>query len=90
MNFKMRLASILGILILSGCDDSPTPGEKALVEAKLPPGCELIDLGEYGEIDRLVIVRCQAADTVSTTEADIRQVGKTTQLYLNASFVVEE
>ncbi len=51
---KIAVVFFLGLL-LAACD--PTPEEIAKVRAALPPGCTVNDLGGYGEVRHLVVVR---------------------------------
>jgi hypothetical protein len=52
------------LLVLVGCGVSPEQRER--VKSVLPDGCKILELGEYGQIDELVVVICNGRQTVST------------------------
>lgn len=41
---------------LSACE--PTSEDNARVKRMLPPGCEIMNLGQWGNISQLVVVNC--------------------------------
>ena len=51
---------------------------EAEMEAKLPKGCKVTDLGSFGEIDRIVAVQCEGKAVVNTIDVTrrTRLVGK--------------
>jgi hypothetical protein len=73
-------------LLLAACE--PTAEQMTNVRSQLPAGCELLDLGAYGEIDRLVVVTCDGRQTVSTNSVIIKRTGKTTTRDAAATFIL--
>lgn len=77
----MKIAAIVvASLLLAGC--AQTEEEKAVVRTKLPAGCQLMELGEYGSIRNLIIVTCRNRDT--TTINSREQHGKAHQYFATA------
>lgn len=64
---------IFAALFLAACD--PTQAEIEKVRAAMPPGCTLTDVGDYGGVRHLVIVRCDGRRT--STQSYQQQSGKT-------------
>ena len=62
------------MLVLAGC--KPTEEQQARVASKLPEGCKIIDLGEYGDFDNLVVVTCNGYQTQTMNMHWTRQCGK--------------
>ena len=81
-------AALLLVAFVAGC--KPTAEEMNRVQGALPEGCTIIDLGKYGEIDRLVMIRCAGYDTVSTNTVESRRTGKTTTSYQSVAFTFDE
>ena len=46
---------------------TPTIVQLQEIQKKLPAGCEFLELGEYGRINQVVMVRCKAQDTTTLT-----------------------
>lgn len=83
----IKVAAVAALcLLLAACE--PTVEQMNNVRSHLPAGCELLDLGAYGEIDRLVVVTCDGRKTVSTNSVIIKSSGKTTIRDAAATFVI--
>ena len=74
MTDTTKAALLLSALFLAACE--PTEEQKQRVQDALPKGCKLFDLGKYGPIDRLVVVKCDGFSTVSASISDTEQQGK--------------
>lgn len=72
---KKMIGAIALAAMLAGCD--PTPEETARIRQQLPPGCEIRDLGSYGEVSHVVIVWCDGRRT--ETQSYKQRVGRTSR-----------
>ena len=83
----IKVAAVaVACLLLAACE--PTAEQVSNVRSQLPEGCELLDLGAYGEIDRLVVVTCDGRQTVSTNSVIIKRAGKTTTRDAASTFLI--
>lgn len=73
---KVVLAAA-AVTILSAC--GPTDEQRARVRAALPPGCQIVDLGTYGNIESMVALICDGRQTTSLNVEDGH--GKTSDRY---------
>lgn len=75
-----KIVALISLLVLTGCfSEEEVAKQTALVNTKLPPGCVLHDLGEFLEIDRLVVVTCDGTATTTTTGAHRESNGKSSR-----------
>ena len=59
---KSRFLLMVGAtVILCACE--PTAEEQEKVQRVLPAGCSIHDLGSYGAVNHLVVVRCDGKPT---------------------------
>jgi hypothetical protein len=71
-----RSLAVLAIVIaLTGCKVDPERDAER-VKASLPEGCTIFDLGPYGEIESLIMIKCDGRDTVSTNTHDAQSDGR--------------
>ena len=64
---------------LSGCNE-PTADQIARARSVLPTDCQIFDIGAYGGVSDLIVVRCDHATTTSLSGVS-RSNGKTTTHY---------
>lgn len=83
----MKYLILASLLFLAACDD-PTPEEKEKLKNALPEGCEMIDVGEYGSIDSLIIVKCDGRNVVATYGYKHQSNGKSSETDRSAVFIV--
>lgn len=63
---------------LAGCSGEPTPEERQKAADILPSDCRVYEVGAYGNIKNLVVVRCDGNPTTSANLAWSQQSGKIT------------
>jgi len=66
---KYVIACVL-LLCLAGCGE-PTAEQVQYMNQHLPAGCTIQDLGSYGYVEDVVVVKCNGKD-VATTSYEIR------------------
>lgn len=82
MKMRSALLPALCVLALVACkSEEQLAGERALINTRLPAGCEVVDLGEYGSIDQVVAVICDKERVVSTYGYENRSNGKSSTEY---------
>lgn len=65
-----RAACVAVLLLLGAC--GPTENQKKAVQQSLPRGCSVLNLGQYGSINNLVVVICDGRPTTSTNYRENR------------------
>lgn len=70
---KVAVVMLVSVVALTACKTKEE--ERVIVNSLLPDDCEMIELGSFGEIDELVVIRC--GDQTTTNIAEIQPVGKT-------------
>ncbi|KQS84279.1 hypothetical protein [Rhizobium sp. Leaf383] len=65
---KILTLSLLGLALVSCQAEYEAVKRRELreVQAKMPSDCQLYDLGDYGRIDQLVMIRCPDSQTTTT------------------------
>lgn len=85
----MKLITILiAAVILSGCNEEEYKKDEAAAKAALPTGCEMIDIGSYKDIKRLVFVVCDERRTETSIGMYEERTGKTTYTREATSVVI--
>lgn len=84
---KKLFALIPVVLVLAACD--PTPEERAKLDSVLPEGCKVYEVGSFGDIKSLVIVKCKGEDVTTANGVWNQQSGKVTVTHQFASVSVE-
>lgn len=84
---KLKILAIASVLALAGCYE-PTPEQRQKLKNSLPEGCEVIEIGEYGVIDNLVIVNCEGRRVQASVMYDRKNSGKTTRVELDAVYLI--
>jgi hypothetical protein len=79
---------VLSFACLAGCETSEE--EKNRVEEALPEGCVLIDLGQYGNIDALVMITCEGRKTTSVNILEHTAAARSAATDRAVTFVIEE
>lgn len=76
MSARLKLtAALLGVALLAGCTDEERADQRTIIKSKLPPGCEVTDVGEYGAFNHVLVVTCEGKKTASLSAIDNRQCG---------------
>lgn len=79
----MKNLFVIGAMCLALAACGPSEEEKMAVKSALGNDCTLVDAGSYGDIQHLVVVRCNNQD-VSTASWNIH-AGKVTHHYASVS-----
>ena len=88
MNKLLLVGAAIGTaLLLSACE--PTADERAKLSNALPAGCDVYEVGSYGDIKSLVIVKCEGKTTTTANGSWTQSHGKTSSTYQFASVVIE-
>lgn len=64
--------------VISSIQEKTNAKQRDYIEHQLPEGCVFYDLGGFGEIDQVVMVRCEDRITTSTIGLDVKKPGKST------------
>jgi hypothetical protein len=72
----MKKLILIAALALAGCNEEGRKRELDGINAKLPEGCVMSDMGSYGNIRRVLVVICGGAKTTSINTSWME--GKTT------------
>lgn len=83
----MKKLAFISILALAACDD-PTPEQRTKLKQALPDGCEVIEVGQYGSIDQLIIIDCNGRDVTASYSYMSQSNGKTTEIDRAAVYVI--
>lgn len=76
------------VLVLAACE--PTPEERAKLNSVLPEGCKVYEVGSFGDIESLIIVKCKGEDVTTANGVWNQQSGKVTVTKQFASVVIDE
>lgn len=77
MTIKALALPLIALLMLGACkSDATVARERSNVVRQLPEGCALHDLGEYDEIEQMVVIICEGRDTTTTNTMWMESQGK--------------
>ena len=85
---KKLFALIPVVLVLAACE--PTLEQRTKLELVLPDNCKVYEVGAFGEIKSLIIVRCKGIDVTTANGVWTSQSGKTTVTDQFSSVVLDE
>lgn len=71
---KTKWIAIAMVLALVAC--GPSAEQRAALQKALPPGCEVHDVGAYGEIEDLIFVACDGRKAVTALWMESHSAGK--------------
>lgn len=84
---KLATGGVL-VLSLAACGE-PTAEQIARVNAALPEGCTLTDLGSYGSVQHLIVVNCVDRTVHTSTAQYIKSYGKTSASVAEVTVTLE-
>ncbi|MGA0540691.1 lipoprotein [Neotabrizicola sp. VNH66] len=73
---KRIITALSAALFLAACETEEEQRDR--INRTMPDGCVMSDLGEYKEIDRLIVIQCDGRKTTTTVGTDIHHSGKFT------------
>ena len=84
----IKYIAAASLLFLVACDD-PTPEQQQKLKQSLPAECELIDIGQYGSIDNLIIINCDGRSVTASYTYMHQQNGKVAETDRSAVYVIQ-
>lgn len=74
---KTIIVALAAGIALSGCTDEERAEQRTIIKGKLPAGCTVQDVGEYGQFDHVLVVVCNGQRTTSAMLSQQYSCGKT-------------
>lgn len=84
----IKYALLASVLVLAACNEA-TPEQKTKLKQMLPEGCIVLEVGEYGSIDNLVIIQCDGKKVTASYTYMHQQNGKTSEVDRAAVYVIQ-
>jgi hypothetical protein len=72
----MKKLVLIGVFFLAACNEEVRQGELSNINKHLPMGCVVADVGDYANIEHVLVVVCEGAKTISTNTSWTKRVGK--------------
>jgi len=84
----IKYAVLVSVLFLAACYE-PTPEQQQKLKQSLPEGCTVIEVGQYGSIDSLIIIECEGRRVTASYTYMHQQNGKTSETDRSAVYVIQ-
>ena len=73
----MKKLILIATLALAGCNEEKRAYQLDKIKDRLPKGCAVADVGSYADVNHVLVVVCDGANTVSTNTS--WRAGKTSK-----------